>query len=202
MEGDGRLSILGISAMPPMDESVFHNFLSERSSCMYTSSPNSSPETYQPKMYKLFCEKENSRDIMCKRRLDFNHNDDAYLGLQKPTTVGVARRNERERNRVKLINMTFATLREHIPNGCKIGKSKKMSKVDTLKAAIDYIRYLQDLVDEHDAVNAVLDGNCVPKQHGALISPSINSPSPSSCSETSPDLSNEEEELLDFASWF
>jgi achaete-scute complex protein len=43
--------------------------------------------------------------------------------------------------------MTFATLREHIPNGCKIGKSKKMSKVDTLKAAIDYIRYLQDLVE-------------------------------------------------------
>ena len=139
---------------------------------------------------------------MCKRRLDFNHNDDVYLGLQKPTTVGVARRNERERNRVKLINMTFATLREHIPNDCKIGKSKKMSKVDTLKAAIDYIRYLQDLVDEHDAVSAVLDGNCVPKQNVAPISPSINSPSPSSCSEASPDLSNEDEELLDFASWF
>jgi hypothetical protein len=38
-----------------------------------------------------------------------------------------------------------------------------MSKVDTLKAAIDYIRYLQDLVDEHDAVSAVLDGNSVYK---------------------------------------
>ena len=40
--------------------------------------------------------------------------------------VAVARRNERERNRVKLINMTFATLREHLPQsgaGCAAGTS-------------------------------------------------------------------------------
>lgn len=152
-------------------------------------------------------DKENARGMMCKRRLDFGQQPD-YLGLHKPPTVAVARRNERERNRVKLINMTFATLREHIPAGAKCGKSKKLSKVDTLKAAIDYIRYLQTLVDEHDAVNAVLDNNCLPKSSpgtSSPVSPSASSPHPSTCSETSHEglnLSTEEEELLDFTNWF
>lgn len=69
----------------------------------------------------------------------------------EPDTMGhvpaVARRNERERNRVKLINMTFATLREHLPqNASKSGKARKMSKVETLRAAIDYIHQLQALL--------------------------------------------------------
>ncbi|XP_064488485.1 achaete-scute homolog 1-like [Ornithodoros turicata] len=58
-------------------------------------------------------------------------------------TQAVARRNERERNRVRLVNMGFAALRQHVPN---ITQSKKMSKVDTLRSAVDYIRSLQDLL--------------------------------------------------------
>ena len=61
----------------------------------------------------------------------------------------VARRNERERNRVKQVNLGFATLREHVrlPNG---SKNKKMSKVETLKGALDYIRRLQQMLTEMD----------------------------------------------------
>ncbi|XP_052089170.1 achaete-scute homolog 1b-like [Mytilus californianus] len=192
MEGEGMMHVF--SGMTSIDGNIFQTFLTERPSCMYSSSPESSPEYFHQPKY--------SKDVLCKRRLDFNHNNENYLGLnQKPTTGGVARRNERERNRVKLINMTFSTLRDHIPSDCKIGKSKKMSKVDTLKAAIDYIRHLQDLVDEHDAVSAVLDKNYVPKQCTVPISPSVHSPSPSSCSEAQ-ELSNEDEELLDFTTWF
>lgn len=55
------------------------------------------------------------------------------------------RRNERERNRVKLVNMGFSTLRQHVPNGAK---NKKMSKVETLRSAVDYIRQLQQLLGE------------------------------------------------------
>lgn len=54
--------------------------------------------------------------------------------------LAVARRNERERNRVKMVNMGFHTLRQHIPNG---SKNKKMSKVETLRSAVEYIRRLQ-----------------------------------------------------------
>jgi len=56
-----------------------------------------------------------------------------------------ARRNERERNRVKLVNLGFATLRQHVPNGAK---NKKMSKVETLRSAVDYINQLQRLLNE------------------------------------------------------
>lgn len=57
-----------------------------------------------------------------------------------------ARRNERERNRVKLVNMGFSVLRQHVPNGAK---NKKMSKVETLRSAVDYIKQLQKLLGEN-----------------------------------------------------
>jgi achaete-scute complex protein len=126
--------------------------------------------------------------------------------------AAVARRNERERNRVKLVNLGFATLREHVPAG---QKNKKMSKVDTLKSAVDYIKYLQTLLDNHDA-------SVVNISQGQSMSLSTNSSLPQSPiksevsppgsvesqlstgygSDTSEVFSPEEEELLDFASWF
>ncbi|KAM9299158.1 uncharacterized protein PAF06_016185 [Gastrophryne carolinensis] len=54
------------------------------------------------------------------------------------------RRNERERNRVKLVNMGFAKLRQHVPQAQ--GPNKKMSKVETLRSAVEYIRALQSLL--------------------------------------------------------
>ncbi|XP_015922772.1 achaete-scute homolog 1a [Parasteatoda tepidariorum] len=59
----------------------------------------------------------------------------------------VARRNERERNRVRQVNLGFATLRQHVPNGAK---SKKMSKVETLRSAVQYIKQLQQLLTDED----------------------------------------------------
>ncbi|XP_078507117.1 achaete-scute homolog 1-like [Lissotriton helveticus] len=56
------------------------------------------------------------------------------------------RRNERERNRVKLVNLGFAHLRRHVPQAQ--GASRKMSKVETLRSAVDYIRELQGLLGE------------------------------------------------------
>uniref|UniRef100_A0A8C4Q9N6 Achaete-scute family bHLH transcription factor 1 n=1 Tax=Eptatretus burgeri TaxID=7764 RepID=A0A8C4Q9N6_EPTBU len=77
-----------------------------------------------------------------------SHHPPPFLGRQQPAAV--ARRNERERNRVKLVNLGFATLRQHVPNGAA---NKKMSKVETLRSAVEYIRALQQLLDEHDAVS-------------------------------------------------
>ncbi|XP_023159718.1 achaete-scute complex protein T3 [Drosophila hydei] len=67
----------------------------------------------------------------------------------------VARRNARERNRVKQVNNGFVNLRQHLPqtvintlsNGGR-GASKKLSKVDTLRIAVEYIRGLQDMLDD------------------------------------------------------
>ncbi|XP_014229965.1 achaete-scute complex protein T3-like [Trichogramma pretiosum] len=90
----------------------------------------------------------------------------------------VARRNARERNRVKQVNNGFATLRQHIPDalatfyassanpggnnadgngsgsssasGSK-SNSKKLSKVEILRIALKYIEGMKSMIDEHDA---------------------------------------------------
>ncbi|XP_076373249.1 achaete-scute homolog 1-like [Tachypleus tridentatus] len=69
----------------------------------------------------------------------------------------MARRNERERNRVRLVNRGFATLRQHVPGGTT---KKKMSKVETLRSAVEYIKRLQQLLAEDDETNKTLDFKC------------------------------------------
>lgn len=59
----------------------------------------------------------------------------------------VRKRNERERQRVRNVNEGFERLRmflPRIPKDDAVGRSK----VDTLRAAISYIKYLQDLVEQ------------------------------------------------------
>lgn len=140
--------------------------------------------------------------------------------------AAVARRNERERNRVKLVNLGFQALRQHVPHG---GASKKLSKVETLRSAVEYIRALQRLLAEHDAVRAALAGGLLApaarlpaSREPPEISPTATSPS---CASSSPvgggtsepgsprsayssddsgcegELSPAERELLDFSSW-
>ncbi|KAK7801655.1 hypothetical protein U0070_013149, partial [Myodes glareolus] len=141
-------------------------------------------------------------------------------------SAAVARRNERERNRVKLVNLGFQALRQHVPHG---GASKKLSKVETLRSAVEYIRALQRLLAEHDAVRAALAGGLLTpatRPSAARAPPSASPASASlSCASSSPDrrgssepgsprsayssedsgcegeLSPVERELLDFSSW-
>lgn len=87
--------------------------------------------------------------------------------------LSVARRNERERNRVKMVNNGFARLRDHLPieylqqtsagyesagsetpdvksPGSQSSKAKKFSKVETLRAAIKHISMLNELMRSVD----------------------------------------------------
>ncbi len=140
--------------------------------------------------------------LRCKRRLNF-----AGFGYSLPPQQphAVARRNERERNRVKLVNNGFATLREHVPNGAA---NKKMSKVETLRSAVEYIRALQQLLDEHDAVSAAFQSGVLSPTISQNYSNDMNSMAGSPVSSYSSDegsydpLSPEEQELLDFTNWF
>uniref|UniRef100_A0A8C0GUH8 BHLH domain-containing protein n=1 Tax=Chelonoidis abingdonii TaxID=106734 RepID=A0A8C0GUH8_CHEAB len=134
--------------------------------------------------------------LRCKRRLAFP----GLAGQPQPAggAAAVARRNERERNRVKLVNLGFQTLRQHVPNGAA---SKKMSKVETLRSAVEYIRALQQLLDEHDAVSAAFHDGLLPPARavpGGGCSYSSASPSFSGYEGA---LSPEERDLLDFTSW-
>ncbi|XP_018495687.1 uncharacterized protein LOC108864462 [Galendromus occidentalis] len=71
--------------------------------------------------------------------------------------MSVARRNERERRRVQHVNRTFDTLRQHV-QGYK-NANKKMSKVETLRCAVEYIRELQTILglSEENGVLSPLD---------------------------------------------
>lgn len=55
------------------------------------------------------------------------------------------KRNERERNRVETVNRGFETLRRHVPAAATV---KKMSKVNILTEAVDYIMNLKLMLDQ------------------------------------------------------
>lgn len=88
--------------------------------------------------------------------------------LKSPPAVSVARRNARERNRVKQVNNGFAALREHIPEeiaevfetvGAGRGSVKKLSKVETLRMAVEYIRNLEELLQFDGARDSTYSPN-------------------------------------------
>ncbi|XP_057710083.1 uncharacterized protein LOC130927951 [Corythoichthys intestinalis] len=56
----------------------------------------------------------------------------------------IRKRNERERHRVRCVNEGYARLRERLPMEFD---DKRLSKVETLRAAIQYIKHLQSLLD-------------------------------------------------------
>lgn len=118
--------------------------------------------------------------------------------------MSVMRRNERERNRVRQVNDGYVTLRERIPqdivttnsNGGR-GASKKLSKVDTLRLALVYIRQLKEKIGEYDSDAS--SSNCESPEPNMFYnyqsssseysqySQSSSSPTPSQLSENSSD---------------
>ncbi|KAK7896345.1 hypothetical protein WMY93_021670 [Mugilogobius chulae] len=76
----------------------------------------------------------------------------SYLPLHRPIGVCeytfepafIRKRNERERHRVRCVNEGYARLREHLPHEFE---DKRLSKVETLRAAIDYIKHLESLLE-------------------------------------------------------
>ncbi|XP_055370728.1 protein kinase 4-like [Condylostylus longicornis] len=83
-------------------------------------------------------------------------NQPVVTGGRKSTPLpqAVARRNARERNRVKQVNNGFAALRQRIPDEVAEafeatggrGNNKKLSKVETLRMAVEYIRSLERIL--------------------------------------------------------
>lgn len=85
-----------------------------------------------------------------------------------PLPLAVARRNARERNRVKQVNNGFSALRDRIPEevaeafeaqGNGRGSIKKLSKVETLRMAVEYIRSLEKLLEINHSDADIANGN-------------------------------------------
>lgn len=71
----------------------------------------------------------------------------AKADSKRPRPLVMSKRNARERRRVKMINLGYETLRLHVPGGAE---NKKLSKVDTLRRAVEYIKYLQTVLDSDE----------------------------------------------------
>lgn len=107
-----------------------------------------------PAPEKNYVTHDTPANMQYRKKVHFRTNP--YTG---PQAVSIARRNARERNRVKQVNDGFNALRRHLPasvvaalsGGARRGSGKKLSKVDTLRMVVEYIRYLQQLLDESDA---------------------------------------------------
>jgi len=124
-----------------------------------------------------------------------------YGSMQYPATqtASVQRRNARERNRVKQVNNGFSNLRQHIPQTIITtltkggrGASKKLSKVDTLKMAVEYIRGLKDLLEDgenSDSASASTSSYYSEKSQFLPRSEASLSPTPSYSSDASSTMS-------------
>ncbi|CAN8023455.1 unnamed protein product [Ixodes persulcatus] len=129
----------------------------------------------------------------------------------QPYSVAVARRNERERKRVHLVNMGFASLRSHLPDWPVA--SKKLSKVETLRSAVEYITRLQEVLGDAALENLRPSTESTPEPG---LSPSPDSSSMSGgghCSSRAGEVllqsleaarvsGEEENHFLELAQWF
>lgn len=114
--------------------------------------------------------------------------------------VAVARRNERERNRVKQVNDGFDALRKKVPF---LPDKKKLSKVEILRCAMLYINDLKCVVGEFDDNNSHLISHT--NGHNTRIEGSVSSLSNNSATsdddciliEHDEHLADLEEELLE-----
>ena len=80
----------------------------------------------------------------------FHGHLDMYDYSFEPTFI--RKRNERERQRVRCVNEGYMRLREHLPQEFE---DKRLSKVETLRAAIDYMKHLQDLLDFNGSTGGI-----------------------------------------------
>lgn len=93
--------------------------------------------------------------IMISRRSQSNRRNGATGKSPRQAVQQRQAANMRERRRMQNINDAFEGLRAHIPT---LPYEKRLSKVDTLKLAIGYIKFLNELV-RADKGNDPLTGN-------------------------------------------
>jgi achaete-scute complex protein len=140
--------------MIPQNCVIVSNMLPNSTQQMYSHGKRPIAPAIEPRNQTVLTSNGINQPINIKPKQKYNYGSMPYPNNQ---TVSVARRNARERNRVKQVNNGFSTLRQHIPQHVVTqltkggrGSSKKLSKVDTLKLAVEYIRKLKDMLEDNE----------------------------------------------------
>ncbi|GFX74170.1 transcription factor 15 [Trichonephila clavipes] len=95
-------------------------------------------------------------------------NMDSYSESEPVIERSVA--NARERNRTSSVNVAFSLLRMHIPTE---PKDRKLSKIETLRLAVSYIRHLANLIA---ASSEGYQGNHVCQRYKYMYDEYMNDP--------------------------
>ena len=118
--------------------------------------------------------------MVAKRKIAFNQQDKTSASEFGPAMqTKTVRRNARERNRVKQIDVGFEKLRTTIPTAAN---QKKISRVKILASAVDYIQHLHTMINEHEAVCRSGVGTIIKQE------PVSSLPTPPKCSAASPQM--------------
>ena len=156
-----------------------------------------------------FYQSINQQEQLQQEQYYFTSNGKVNRGGRKQVKTGTTKRNARERNRVRYINYCFDVLRQHIPvtasttssinddqNSVRSDNSgdlnKKLSKVDTLKFAAQYIKQLTILLEQinnSNGENVVYNSEFNEEQLCDVLSPST---SPFSISSSSTSSTNQQ----------
>uniref|UniRef100_A0A0N5CHW9 BHLH domain-containing protein n=1 Tax=Strongyloides papillosus TaxID=174720 RepID=A0A0N5CHW9_STREA len=96
-----------------------------------------------------------------------------HINEGKKIPEQVERRNERERKRVRQVNLGFVKLGEHVPKWRT--KNKKLSKVETLREATRYIQYLETLLKSNESSTNKDTQSCIDENSLTYSSLSISS---------------------------
>ena len=93
------------------------------------------------------------------------------------------KRNQRERNRVQNLNSSFEVLRQNIPGAAPM---KKMSKIQILHQAVNYIQYLHQMMEKPDVSSGSVQYESYPSYYqGYTNAGSLTPVSPHYDSDTS-----------------
>ncbi|OAF71050.1 Achaete-scute [Intoshia linei] len=146
---------------------------------------------------KYTCDKTQKRLKAIKRQhssLSPNENSDDSKSFKttnkyrKVQTPSVIRRNERERNRVRAVNQGFTNLRQHVPEEYR---DKKLSKMDTLRAAIDYLRHLYETLECSDGEKSKICSNYSSQNDTSVDPLSILVDKNTSCPDSNVSINND-----------
>ena len=116
--------------------------------------------------------------MVAKRKIAFQpeKGGGAPVSLDPDNPPKTVRRNARERNRVKQIDVGFEKLRVTIPTAAQ---QKKISRVKILSSAVDYIQHLHELLHRHEVV-------C--QSNTSLVKEEPNLPTPPKSTAVSPHM--------------
>lgn len=124
--------------------SSFSNNSPGSSDCQVTMNSNTSPE--------IVCF-NTSRNRVSSLDSNENQDDDPNNGFNSNIKLYISKRNERERSRVRNVNNAYDNLKLRLPVDPE-RLNKRMSKVEILRLAIEYIRNMRMILDEMDSDRA------------------------------------------------